>query len=318
YKQNIRRKFEKATQGNRKVSEYIHYLEEQYNLLGSLTESDLVNRFWNGAADYLQRGLWRNGLHPDSSTWDQVVSQAEIIEISENVGQYNRDRPWHSTSHNRETRSQDKRRDYFGSWHEDKTASDKQDSSYTMNTSYEDKDRKSNNGESRSRSHTYIQKIELKNKQPEKDDADRIAIGRCFRCNEPGHLSRNCPQGSSVKNSGNKPPGISAYHLQPTTEDNANTDSSDEFIEVLDISPRPMPSSSFLLPSSTPLLSSFSLSTPNAIVVIPFTIVNNISAFFPYSQLRFCCPCLCLPSYPVHNIFGICQIKPRTSRSSSY
>ncbi|PPQ85547.1 hypothetical protein CVT25_006864, partial [Psilocybe cyanescens] len=154
---------------------------------------------------------------------------------------------------------------------------------------------------------------------------------------------------SSAKYSGSRPPGISAYNLQPTTENDASTDSSDEFIEVLDntnfseplvvlfnpvyfyvtpltpanisrrltspapwsiiapsivnasiivlpVPPHPMPSSSFLLPSSE----------------------TSLSAFFPHSQPRFRRLCLCLPSYPVHNIFGIRQIKPCTSRSNSY
>ncbi|PPQ91754.1 hypothetical protein CVT25_013236 [Psilocybe cyanescens] len=91
YRQRIRKKFEHATQGTQRVSEYVYYLEEQYNLLGSLTESDLVSRFWNGASESIQRGLWRDGLHPDSSTWDEVVRQSKIIEISKNVSRHNKD-----------------------------------------------------------------------------------------------------------------------------------------------------------------------------------------------------------------------------------
>lgn len=43
YRQKVYRKFENATQGNRCVSEFVYYLEEQCNLIGSIAQSDLVN-----------------------------------------------------------------------------------------------------------------------------------------------------------------------------------------------------------------------------------------------------------------------------------
>jgi hypothetical protein len=33
----------------------------------------------------IQSGLWRMQLNPEISSWDEVLSQAEIIEISENM-----------------------------------------------------------------------------------------------------------------------------------------------------------------------------------------------------------------------------------------
>ena len=33
----------------------------------------------------IQKGLWRDNLNPETSSWSKVVAQAEIIEISENV-----------------------------------------------------------------------------------------------------------------------------------------------------------------------------------------------------------------------------------------
>ena len=48
--------------------------------------SDAI-KFWNGAHPIIQKGLWRDNLNPETSLWDVVVAQAEVIEISENVAE---------------------------------------------------------------------------------------------------------------------------------------------------------------------------------------------------------------------------------------
>ena len=47
-----------------------------------------------------------------------------------------------------------------------------------------------------------------------KEEAERRAEGRCFRCNEQGHIARNCPQGASVQHNGDKPPGVTSFNLE--------------------------------------------------------------------------------------------------------
>ena len=29
--------------------------------------------------------MWKDGLHPDTSTWDEIVAKAEVIEIANKV-----------------------------------------------------------------------------------------------------------------------------------------------------------------------------------------------------------------------------------------
>ena len=48
----------------------------------------------------------------------------------------------------------------------------------------------------------------------EKEKATQLADGRCFKCNKPGHLGHNCPTGTTVKHSGNKPPGVSNFNMK--------------------------------------------------------------------------------------------------------
>ena len=67
------------------MSEYTHELHELFNMIGEISKRDQVLKFWNGAQTGIQKELWRNNLNPEIFTWNQVTSQAEIIEIAENI-----------------------------------------------------------------------------------------------------------------------------------------------------------------------------------------------------------------------------------------
>jgi hypothetical protein len=56
-------------------------------MIGDIPERDQVLKFWNGAQPIIQKGLWRDNLNPETSSWARVIAQAEIIEISENVAE---------------------------------------------------------------------------------------------------------------------------------------------------------------------------------------------------------------------------------------
>lgn len=69
------------------MAEYTHELHELFNMIGNVPERDRVLKFWNETRPSIQKGLWRDNLNPETSSWDRVVAQAEIIEISENVAE---------------------------------------------------------------------------------------------------------------------------------------------------------------------------------------------------------------------------------------
>ena len=75
-------------QNNKSVAEYTHELHELFNIIGDVPERDRVLKLWNGVRPVIQKGLWHDSLNPKSSSWDKVVMQAEIIEISENVAEH--------------------------------------------------------------------------------------------------------------------------------------------------------------------------------------------------------------------------------------
>ena len=85
YRMRLRKDLARCHQNEKSVSEYTHELYELFNMIGDIPERDRVLKFWNGARSTIQKGLWRDNLNPETSSWDLVVAQAEIIEISENV-----------------------------------------------------------------------------------------------------------------------------------------------------------------------------------------------------------------------------------------
>ena len=72
-------------QDNRSVSAYVHELEELFNLIGMVSEREQVIKLWDGLCMSIQQSLWRDHYNPKISSWNEVVSQAEMIEIAENI-----------------------------------------------------------------------------------------------------------------------------------------------------------------------------------------------------------------------------------------
>ena len=56
-------------------------------MIGDVSEHEHVLKFWNAACPIIQKGLWRDNLNPETSSWDKVVAQAKIIEISEGIAE---------------------------------------------------------------------------------------------------------------------------------------------------------------------------------------------------------------------------------------
>jgi polyphosphate kinase 2 (PPK2 family) len=73
-------RWERCTQGNKTVRDFVYDIEEFENLLGDITPWQKVVRFWNGLSEGIQRELWLDKLSPEYSLFDEVKESAEAAE----------------------------------------------------------------------------------------------------------------------------------------------------------------------------------------------------------------------------------------------
>ena len=218
---------------------------------------DKVIKLWNGFRRSIQAALWNEKLNPEISSWRKILAAAEIIEIAESVNGNSKESKADSYSGSVLPSNRGKR-------HHEKSYKKSRDTSGTSRRGTSNnasgsrptppsvqrefhlrpppKDNRSQQfrgrgGHSRFNStprREFVKKEPVDYGLPDKEKATRLADGRCFGCNETGHLARNCPKRSSVKHTGNKPPGISTFNME-LIEENLPSDSNSA--EVLDSLP---------------------------------------------------------------------------------
>jgi hypothetical protein len=88
YKQQMRIKLENLCQGpNQTVSEYVYDLQELFDLTGNTPPNLQVIKLWYSLWPKIQRTMWKDGLHPDESSWEEVAI-AEMVEIADSIIDY--------------------------------------------------------------------------------------------------------------------------------------------------------------------------------------------------------------------------------------
>jgi RNase H-like domain found in reverse transcriptase/Reverse transcriptase (RNA-dependent DNA polymerase)/Integrase zinc binding domain/Retroviral aspartyl protease/Zinc knuckle len=259
YRMQLRKTLARCYQNEKSVAEYTHELNELFKMIGDIPERDQVLKFWNGSRPIIQKGLWRDNLNPETSSWARVVAQAEIIEISENVaerrdrragsssqqagpsggpvGRSNRSKNRNATENSvrsvsYENRAQTHPRSGSRSHQRSNHSSDSRaTSSRGRESSYPQRGGYAPRGRSQTpRMSTPMARITPR--LSDKEKAERLAAGQCFNCGGADHFSRNCPTKGLVRSSGGKPPGASSFNIEPViTEDDSDG------VEVLDSLP---------------------------------------------------------------------------------
>ena len=243
YRTQMRAKLQKAIQGQQSVAEFVYELEELFNLVGNVPERDRVLKFWNGLRYEYQRALWRDGLNPEISSWDNVVLQAETIEISCNVSNMVDSKKFSKGDKHQNERRQNGR--HGGSRPQNffmKPAVNRDAPKHngSHNDAYQKshwRDRRKHHRRDQPGNHKAFKPSQKAPDQREKERAELIASGKCFNCGETGHFSRNCPKNNTVRTGGssNKPPGVSNFKVEIENGDDGSSDASVEVLESLPV-----------------------------------------------------------------------------------
>ena len=208
---------------NQLVSEYVFELQELFSMVVAMPAEMKVVKLWYSLNTRIQWAMWRDGLHPDTSTWDEVMAKAEVIEIADNVVDW-RDgsraqtqRGWcpnnADNSHKQNTDPASRSMTYAN--HDCWSDHDNQGPSQGQSTSQPRQNLTqpfkgqfqggrpmlwtNNNGSLGLRLKKSVKFADL----TDKEMAQLRAEGKCFNCKETGHMSHNCPHKNMVKGNGN-------------------------------------------------------------------------------------------------------------------
>ncbi|KAI6010273.1 hypothetical protein EDC04DRAFT_2960670 [Pisolithus marmoratus] len=186
-----REKLKSCYQNSKTVKEYLHNLNELWNMIGKRDERTKVHKFWSGLWKDLQHDLWKEKLNPEISSLKKVAATAEILEIAQSIT---------GDSSRKSQRPNNKKWDTGND-----NALPKEDSSskHWQKHHHRRKDRR--HGRHKEAALSGNSQHQKKDRNPDKRKADppklskdkqerHKAEGLCYICHKSGHFSRNCPE----------------------------------------------------------------------------------------------------------------------------
>ncbi|PBL03960.1 hypothetical protein ARMGADRAFT_879623, partial [Armillaria gallica] len=78
-------KLKKCFQNELTVKQYDAALRRLWNTIGITSECEWVDRLWTGLRVEIQKGLWREKLHPEFSRYKDILHVAELTEVIESI-----------------------------------------------------------------------------------------------------------------------------------------------------------------------------------------------------------------------------------------
>ena len=252
YRMEQRLKLSQCFQKEKKVSAYVHELEELYNMIGAVNEHEKVIKLWDGLQSSIQQGLWQDLFNPETSTWEEVVDHASILEIAHSIQSEHMDEYGHSEYMDEYSNSEytdeycssesegqnqhdhlgdDSPGNFQGGFQSNRSGSqtlhrNSSDRAQPLN----DKGRFSssipqgskfdnefgNRASSRGTSDLWFAPKPfdaMKLNVKKEERAKLMASGKCFACREVRHLARDCPIENIKIFSSSELPGLSNFNI---------------------------------------------------------------------------------------------------------
>jgi len=212
-------------QGSRTVRVYANGLENLYDLLGNESPRTMVRKLWQGLRLSIRQRLCDFEYSAEINTWDEIVHKAETIEIGEQEAareaareRRRRDKDDDNRKSSRNDKNNDRRGPsrnhggFSGSKNNNSSSNNRGNDYNGSKPSHDDRNSKYK-GKRRDDRNSSGQDQRAPKLSEEEQNRLR-AEGKCFKCKEPGHVSRNCKNGHTVKGSGSGPPGQSSSNYK--------------------------------------------------------------------------------------------------------
>ncbi|KAJ3772529.1 hypothetical protein FB446DRAFT_845511 [Lentinula raphanica] len=201
-----RRKLVNLQQKNRRVHDHVGIFNDLCNTAGTLDERHKVIFLWDSLDSTITKGLLRMGHTPETSVLEDLINDAEKVELIEGVGKssYSKgDSPGSGPAYHSKDRfggrlgSQNDRSDPPKKTEAFKPSGSTWSPPRNDHGSSGPRNQRNEKGNASSvkTSHNQQQKPRLLETQKN----DYRAAGKCFECGEIGHRSRDCPRRNSVK-----------------------------------------------------------------------------------------------------------------------
>ncbi|KAE9383128.1 hypothetical protein BT96DRAFT_961093 [Gymnopus androsaceus JB14] len=91
YRLDQRRKLKRTFQNDKSVRDYLAELNDLFNTIGLIDEREKVHKLWSGLNRNIQKGLWREKLNPEYSSYIEIArkesSPLREKELSLSAGQ---------------------------------------------------------------------------------------------------------------------------------------------------------------------------------------------------------------------------------------
>ncbi|EIN12184.1 hypothetical protein PUNSTDRAFT_130453, partial [Punctularia strigosozonata HHB-11173 SS5] len=204
------------------------------DLGGEISDRQFVHRFWQGLNDEISQELYRDRLHPDIDTYEDVLESALIAERVINNSLHRGGAAFGSPRSGLEKTGNGRGRRGGGNGGQfgrnDNNGNQSGVSAAKSNTQVKETGPGAQRNSDRSRRRDRNPKSD--SPLSEAQMKEHLENNLCFKCHKAGHMSRNCPEGQQVTSSTrDKAPGSKTSYAVRYAD---NSEPADDDIQVTD------------------------------------------------------------------------------------